>query len=464
MLSTLDSWISSLVKASLTRSQGDSPQQLRFDRMRILVWHALMILLHIPYIDHDIANNSRRSPEFRPSLDICNYSAVIVTHLLYQMPPSELQELATRSYIVHAILTATRVHLMNASFPHDHESITFGEISFLVCMKILRSLPSAEHPDSWLARTINAFQNQFDTRSKKIISDYALTHLEHIILLFSNISDRNSGESTSRPWNTPEHDPSSPSSMTATSSNSSVNLSTAASTSNNDNDGASIRIIQFDYNPSSGTAVSRQSSNHRQNGRGPRRKPQQQQRQQRQQQQQQQAAPQNESPSASPAQTTSKNYNNNGNGNGIGLAGHFQIVASDNLTVSSDSSSSNAAIDYFGPTETAGAANSAFSEPYNQQATVNQNMFQDMFAQANQGGLVATNASYFPQGVNSTNVQQYTSTDNSNELLTFYFPIFSNTTSGQQQPIINDVMFGLPNTTASMPVANTQQFWYQNMS
>lgn len=175
MLSTLDSWIASLMKESMVEKypQGVVGIQRLFDIQKMLMLYCMLILLHQPYVD-DVQTKpgySRKSSETRPSFEICSASATIIIHTVYQLPLVDLEYLVNRSESLYAILTATRLHLMNASCQHDNETIMNGEINFLRSMAVLEKLQTP--PKSSLTQTINAFQERFDSRPDSILSDYA---------------------------------------------------------------------------------------------------------------------------------------------------------------------------------------------------------------------------------------------------------------------------------------------------
>lgn len=175
MLSTLDSWIASLMKESMVEKypQGVVGIQRLFDIQKMLMLYCMLILLHQPYVD-DVQTKpgySRKSSETRPSFEICSASATIIIHTVYQLPLVDLEYLVNRSDSLYAILTATRLHLMNASCQHDAETVMNGEINFLRSMAVLEKLQTP--PKSSLTQTINAFQERFDSRPDSILSDYA---------------------------------------------------------------------------------------------------------------------------------------------------------------------------------------------------------------------------------------------------------------------------------------------------
>lgn len=174
MLSTLDSWIASLMKESMVQEYppGVVEMQRLFDIHKMLMLYCMLILLHQPYVDEvqTKPGYSRKNSETRPSYEICSASATIITHTVYQLPLVDLEYLLNQSASLYAVLTAARLHLMNASFQHDPEAIMNGEINFLRSMAVLEKLHSP--PKSSLTQTMIAFQERFDSRPDSILSDY----------------------------------------------------------------------------------------------------------------------------------------------------------------------------------------------------------------------------------------------------------------------------------------------------
>lgn len=84
MLSTLDSWIASLMKESMVQEYppGVVEMQRLFDIHKMLMLYCMLILLHQPYVDEvqTKPGYSRKNSETRPSYEICSASATIITH------------------------------------------------------------------------------------------------------------------------------------------------------------------------------------------------------------------------------------------------------------------------------------------------------------------------------------------------------------------------------------------------
>lgn len=182
MLSTLDSWISSLVKDSLS-SQDDNTDlaQRHFDKMRQFAVYVLLILLHRPFVHDARSSSGKKASESRPSFEICSHAATIITQLACEVPAQELAYHTHRAISLYALLTATRVHLMKASSKRDKDATINGEISFMKSMDQLRKVQhllqqeqTGNHPRPLtLDATLDAFQSQFEQRDSQELSSYA---------------------------------------------------------------------------------------------------------------------------------------------------------------------------------------------------------------------------------------------------------------------------------------------------
>ncbi|ORZ01248.1 fungal-specific transcription factor domain-domain-containing protein [Syncephalastrum racemosum] len=182
MLSTLDSWISSLVKDSLS-SQDDNMDlaQSHFDKMRQFAVYVLLILLHRPFVHDARSSPGKKGSESRPSFEICSHAATIITQLACEVSAQELAYHTHRAIALYALLTATRIHLMKASSKRDKDVTINGEISFMKSMDQLRKVQhllqqeqTGDHPRPLtLDATLDAFQSQFEQRDSQELSSYA---------------------------------------------------------------------------------------------------------------------------------------------------------------------------------------------------------------------------------------------------------------------------------------------------
>ncbi|KAI9251932.1 hypothetical protein BDA99DRAFT_186061 [Phascolomyces articulosus] len=187
MLSTLDSWTASLIKEAKQCLTQANPKQQQFEIIKQLILHTLLILLHQPYVDHSVPNNNggpKRNGESRYSFDICTYSAMIITQVAFDLSQDDLQYMMKRSPVLYTLITAMRVHLMNASYTADQESATHGEFSFLQSLAVMKRIQAAEQQlqmnmarnqqeVSLLTRTMNVLEKHFHARPEPILSNYA---------------------------------------------------------------------------------------------------------------------------------------------------------------------------------------------------------------------------------------------------------------------------------------------------
>lgn len=100
-------------------SRDDSPQKqgtltnkrLEFEKKIFLLVN--LILLHRPYINDTVKSNNR------PSYDIFSYAAILITDAAYRLDTNELIHYHAKSPIIaYALITALRVHIINASTPN----------------------------------------------------------------------------------------------------------------------------------------------------------------------------------------------------------------------------------------------------------------------------------------------------------------------------------------------------------
>ncbi|KAG0170314.1 hypothetical protein DFQ28_002261 [Apophysomyces sp. BC1034] len=179
MMSTLDSWITTLIKDPDVYKAGsdnnhEKTEQGRFEHLKFFSLHTLLILLHKPYVDEEIYAKNM-SP--KPSLEICSYSAMIITHMASRVTRDELAYLVRSSpFILYAMMAATRVHLMNASCPADLRLTAFGEINFEKTMEIMQGLPQA-FQGSMLSESLTTLQSRYQQREKAVVSGYTHSRL-----------------------------------------------------------------------------------------------------------------------------------------------------------------------------------------------------------------------------------------------------------------------------------------------
>ncbi|KAG1499726.1 hypothetical protein G6F46_001279 [Rhizopus delemar] len=116
-LASVDSWLTDIMYPSTSRD--DSPQKqgtltnkrLEFEKEIFLLVN--LILLHRPYINDTVKSNNR------PSYDIFSYAAILITDAAYRLDTNELIHYHAKSPIIaYALITALRVHIINASTPN----------------------------------------------------------------------------------------------------------------------------------------------------------------------------------------------------------------------------------------------------------------------------------------------------------------------------------------------------------
>ncbi|KAI8084808.1 fungal-specific transcription factor domain-containing protein [Halteromyces radiatus] len=184
MLSTLDSWITSLLKDSSTCDENttEGMTQLRhLYNIRLLALYSLLILLHRPYIQEHLPKMASSSGNTsKPSLDICSHTAMIITHLLSDIPKDDLIYLSKLSpFITYALILALRIHLINASASHDQKLVAFGEISFEQTLDQLRTIPLATGSDTMLTEPIDYLETQYKQRKAPIMSGFTRSLNKH---------------------------------------------------------------------------------------------------------------------------------------------------------------------------------------------------------------------------------------------------------------------------------------------
>lgn len=192
MLSTLDSWITSLLKDFPSREEtiALTTQRQHLNTIRRLELYALLILLHRPYITETSAKSSNSSSSSsststttsnsnasRPSLDICSHTAILITHLISDISADSLIHLSRTSPIVsYATVLALRIHLLNASAStHDQKLGAFGEINFEHTLDILRTIPVAVPMlgrGTMLSESIDTLESQYKQREAPILSGF----------------------------------------------------------------------------------------------------------------------------------------------------------------------------------------------------------------------------------------------------------------------------------------------------
>ncbi|CAO3587270.1 unnamed protein product [Absidia cylindrospora] len=177
MLSTLDSWITSLLKdfPPITEISQWTTQRQYLNTIRLLELYTLLILLHCPYIhEHAIkaANGSSSNPP-RPSLDICSHTAMIITQLISDMSMETLNYLSKASPMVtYALMLALRIHLINASVTNDQKLGAFGEINFEHTLELLRKIPVVEVTGTMLNGSVDSLESQYKQRKSSILSGF----------------------------------------------------------------------------------------------------------------------------------------------------------------------------------------------------------------------------------------------------------------------------------------------------
>ncbi|KAI7849514.1 hypothetical protein BDC45DRAFT_275398 [Circinella umbellata] len=233
MLSTLDSWTSTLIKDAKQCIPFADAKQQQFEIIKQLLLHTLLILLHQPYVDHSIPTNNggpKRNGESRHSFDICSYSAIIVTQLAYDLSKEELEYMVKRSAILYTLITAMRVHLMNASYTTDQEWAINGEFSFLqsktvvdrvIAMEREQRQEGQEEEGSLLSTTINLLTRNFYERPDSVLSSYANAQ-DHILKSAIDATTYILSLPPATPTSSPSFEQFLPESSTASSSSSSL--------------------------------------------------------------------------------------------------------------------------------------------------------------------------------------------------------------------------------------------------
>lgn len=201
MLSTLDSWLASVLmdlpedmkyvpSNAVVQRDSNSPcvrppynqgslsndelPKSQFGKLLHLKLHTLLILLHRPYIA-DSTGASGQKPQqsrliiSRPSLDICTYASSIITHICNELSPQDLSLLAKTSSGLYALITAIRIHLMNA-LSTDAKMVTVGEANFERGLRLLRTI-SIENPGEMVLDTLYSLEQQYRSKGKQLINN-----------------------------------------------------------------------------------------------------------------------------------------------------------------------------------------------------------------------------------------------------------------------------------------------------
>lgn len=200
MLSTLDSWLASVLmdlpddlkyvpSNAVVQRDSNSPcvrppfnqaplsndelPKTQFGKLLHLKLHTLLILLHRPYIVDNAGNPNQKPSQSkliisRPSLDICTYAATIITHICNEMSAKDLSLVAKSSSGLYAMITAIRIHLMNA-LCNDPKQVTVGEANFERGLRLLRTI-SSETPGEMVLDTLYSLEQQYRSKGKQLMN------------------------------------------------------------------------------------------------------------------------------------------------------------------------------------------------------------------------------------------------------------------------------------------------------
>ncbi|KAG2173770.1 hypothetical protein INT43_005190 [Umbelopsis isabellina] len=200
MLSTLDSWLASVLmdlpddlkyvpSNAVVQRDSNSPcvrppfnqtplsndelPKTQFGKLLHLKLHTLLILLHRPYIVDNAGNPNQKPSQSkliisRPSLDICTYAATIITHICNEMSAKDLSLVAKLSSGLYAMITAIRIHLMNA-LCNDPKQVGVGEANFERGLRLLRTI-SNETPGEMVLDTLYSLEQQYRSKGKQLMN------------------------------------------------------------------------------------------------------------------------------------------------------------------------------------------------------------------------------------------------------------------------------------------------------
>ncbi|KAI8149095.1 hypothetical protein BJV82DRAFT_574379 [Fennellomyces sp. T-0311] len=168
-----DIWIASMIKEAMSCPPPANAFQSHFETMKRLMLHTLLILLHQPHVDTKEPNVQKKNGISMPSFETTTYSALIITERISELSLQELEYMTKCSPAIYTLLTAMRVHLMNASYEHDDENVRNGEISFLRSMAVIEKAQQYFQEGILLSTTIRHLQNQFFSRSCSVLAEYA---------------------------------------------------------------------------------------------------------------------------------------------------------------------------------------------------------------------------------------------------------------------------------------------------
>ncbi|KAI8388892.1 uncharacterized protein BYT42DRAFT_251252 [Radiomyces spectabilis] len=168
MRSTLDNWIYSLFNekpkedddgADTDEMLSDSlaMTQQRFDTQKQMWLHGLLILLHSPFMNHELAQKSVSSST---SLEICYYSATIITDIAERLIRDDVFFFSRSCINIYATIKALQIHSMGAGHLKDQKFTVFSQLNFEKTIAMLRKLPQHCH-GTMLTDVVEASEKKF---------------------------------------------------------------------------------------------------------------------------------------------------------------------------------------------------------------------------------------------------------------------------------------------------------------
>jgi hypothetical protein len=233
MLSTLDSWLASVLmdlpedmkydpSNAVVQKDNNSPSlrppfnqgaiakdelpASQFAKLLHLKLHTLLILLHRPYIA-DTAGASGQKPQqprlvvSRPSLDICTYASSIITHICNEMSAKDLSLLAKTCSGLYAMITALRIHLMNA-LSNESKLIAVGEANFERALRLLKSVWTTL-PGEMVSETIYSLEQQYRSKGKQMVGSIKNGPLSQSPMTDSTLSTPNDPQQRMESFSSP---------------------------------------------------------------------------------------------------------------------------------------------------------------------------------------------------------------------------------------------------------------------
>ena len=138
MLSSCDSWICSI----LMHLHTATAHRLQVIEKK-LVLYDLLILLHKPFLEDGQAKedwNRKCTSTLPHSHRICTDTAIIISNMICELSLDDLHYVCRKQECFHALLTASRIHLLNTSIPDDTRQMIQGKIHFSHSMAAFQAL------------------------------------------------------------------------------------------------------------------------------------------------------------------------------------------------------------------------------------------------------------------------------------------------------------------------------------